>query len=403
MEETGKPLNSEDLLRIARGDDPHRPPMWNGLPRMTTPTQVPTRPMADDGQLFEFLFPYPIHIFDSSEWPPLRITRDGIEIHLLKPMTTPVTAKEQLAAGNECPDLYFSNVRAVVLTTSQGYPTTHDRVFEIVRHTLQWVRILSRQFWIGIGSVGVAAASRGSVFTTEGAAVRQMNYAVFGSTILVRALPLRFWVPLGACVTNNEPVPVSESIYCDGLASFAAGDIVRCLVELGIAGEIELSNLLDDSARLNPSSAGAKKYRKERRTMSFEQRLLTCPSWLGAESVGNFTVPNMPPDWVEKLLLLYRFRNKAAHEGRAVVSDGTGSIRPLAPGELQSFIFSMEVFYRWSKEQRMKLGLIVPGMSIDRSQQIIAILGDPQARSGLVMGTSESSNIVDNNPTPEKP
>jgi hypothetical protein len=72
---SGKTLGVEELLRLARGDDPNRPAMWNGPPHITTPPQRPIRPMADEGQMFEFLLPFPIHIFDSAEWPPLRIAR----------------------------------------------------------------------------------------------------------------------------------------------------------------------------------------------------------------------------------------------------------------------------------------------------------------------------------------
>lgn len=271
--ETG--LSSEDLLRIVRGDDPNRPPMWNGLPRMTTPPDTPTKPMSENGQLFEFLLPYPIHIFDSTDWPPLRIAHDGTEIYLLKPISTSVTATEQLAVGNESPDLYCSNVRAVVLKTFQGFPSTHEGVFEIVRHALQWMRVLSRQFWIGTGAAGVAAASRGSAFNVDGAFVTQMNYALYGSTVLVHALPRRFWEPLGQCVASGAPVPVSESIYCDALASFASGDSVRCLVELGVAVEIELTKLLDELAAVNPDADRAAKYRREKRELTFKHRLHT--------------------------------------------------------------------------------------------------------------------------------
>src|SRR5207302_10274293 len=87
-------LSSEDLLRIVRGDDPNRPPMWNGLPRMTTPPEAPSKPMAEDGQPFEFLFPYPIHTIDSAASPPLLIAAYAIETHLLKPISTPAPAKE---------------------------------------------------------------------------------------------------------------------------------------------------------------------------------------------------------------------------------------------------------------------------------------------------------------------
>jgi hypothetical protein len=56
----------------------------------------------------------------------------GILIHLLKPLSINVTAKEQVAAGNESPDLYCSNARAIFLKASPGFPTTHATVFEIV-------------------------------------------------------------------------------------------------------------------------------------------------------------------------------------------------------------------------------------------------------------------------------
>ncbi len=389
-------LTSEDLLRIVRGDDPNRPPMWNGLPRMTTPPEAPAKPMAENGQLFEFLFPFPIHIFDSTDWPPLRIARDGLDVHLLKPISMPVTAKEQLAAGNESPDLYSSNLRAIVLKTSQGFPATHDSVFEIVRHALQWMRVLSRQFWIGTGAAGVAAASRGSAFNVDGPFVTQMNYALYGSTVLVRSLPLRFWEPLGECVANGAPVPVSESIYCDALASFASGDSVRCLVQLGVAVEIELTNLLDNIASVQPDTGGAAKYRREKRELTFKQKLLTSTAWLHASNPKQFVLPDMPADWAVQILSLYKFRSTAAHEGRAVIMDSATGPRPLAAGDLQSFIFSTEVFYRWSRTQRLKFRLPAPAMSVDRSNQIIAILGDPLDRRGLVIGTSESSSTIEN-------
>lgn len=395
-------LSSEDLLRIVRGDDPNRPPMWNGLPRMTTPPDTPSKPMSEDGQLFEFLFPYPIHIFDSTDWPPLRIVHEGTEIYLLKPISTPVTATEQLAVGNESPDLYCSNVRAVVLKTFQGFPAAHDRVFEIVRQALQWMRVLSRQFWIGAGAAGVAASSRGSAFNVDGAFVTQMNYALYGSTVLVRALPRSFWEPLGQCVTSGAPAPVSESIYCDALASFASGDSVRCLVELGVAVEIELTKLLEEIAAVNPDPDGAAKYRREKRELTFKHRLLTATAWLHATNPKQFIIPNMPADWADHILSLYKFRSTAAHEGRAVIDSESGP-RPLAAGDLQSFIFSTETLFRWSSAQRLKFRLHAPAASLDRSNQIIAILGDPLDRRGFVIGTSESSsNIEDQSDSPSR-
>jgi hypothetical protein len=110
---------------------------------------------------------------------------------------------------------------------------------------------------------------------------------------------------------------------------------------------------------------------------------------VGSADPKHFTIPKMPVDWVDQIVSLYKFRNKAAHEGRAFISDSSG-VRPLATGELQSFIFSAEVLFRWSSDQRLKLGFSTPALSVDRSNQIIAILGEPLGRGGLVLDTSES-------------
>jgi len=385
-----RPLTAEEFLRLARGDDPIRPAIWNGPPHITTPPEKPMRPMADEGQMFEFLLPYPIHIFDSAEWPPLRIERSGVVHHLLKPLSMNVTAKEQVAAGNESPDLFCSNIRAIILKTSVGFPTKHATVFEIVKHALQWMRTLSRQYWIGTGTAGVAAAYRGSAFRVEGAVVRQMNYASYGHAAVVRAFPFEFWEPLGKLVEQNVPVPVSESIFCDGLSGFAAGDTVRCAVELGVAVEIELSNLLDDLATLRATTTGARKYMKERRKLSFERRFLDGSVWVGAIDPKTFTIPKRATDWTDQIMTLYKLRNKCAHQGRAVIPDGSGGLRPLTAGELQGFIFSVESFYRWSSDQRSRAGLPNPSGVLDRSHQISAIVGDPLTGGGFVTDTSES-------------
>lgn len=170
-------LTREELLKVARGDDPRRNPIWNGLPRATTPPQCPVRPMDNEGQLLEFLFPYPINIFDDAEWPGLLLRRDNLHVHLLKPLTSNISPRERTAAGNEAPDFFATNFRVFVERGAIGYPVKHVDVFPIVREALQWIRVLSRQYWIGTGGAGVAAAYRGSGFRIEPPFVSQMNYA----------------------------------------------------------------------------------------------------------------------------------------------------------------------------------------------------------------------------------
>lgn len=386
-----EPLTREELLRVARGDDPRRHPIWNGLPRATTPPRRPVRPMENEGQVLEFLFPYPINIFDDTEWPALSIKRNDLHVHLLKPVTSNVSPKESVATGNEAPDLFVTNLRVFVERIAIRYPLKHADIFPIIREALQWIRVLSRQYWIGTGSAGVAAAYRGSAFRIEPPLLTQMNYAGYGQTVQVRSLKLDSWQQVGNCVQAEIPVPPAESIFCDALSGVAAGDAVRSLIELGVSAEIEITNLLDDVSAARSADGGAKRYLKMRREHEdyFRTKLLLVSKELGLDDPLTYHPPKMPPDWANLVQQLYNFRSKAAHEGRCLVEGRTaGTTRPLKNGELQSFIFSVETMFRWARDQRQRLGLATVATA-RRDGQIVSIVGGIEG-CGFAMDTSES-------------
>jgi hypothetical protein len=347
--------------------------------------------MEDEGQLFEFLLPYPINIFDDTAWQPLLIRRGDLQVHLLKPVSQQLSPKEQVAAGNEAPDLFSTDFPAVVLRTAPRYPITHGEVFQVVREALQWIRVLSRQYWIGTGTAGVAAAYRGSAFRVEPPLIGQMNYAGYGQTVQVRSFKLDSWIQVGACVEAQIPVPPAESILCDALSSFASGDPVKCLLELGVAVEIELTNLLDDVVAARPKEAAAKRYlelRAQHRDY-FRTKLREIPKDLGLDDPLAYSVSKMPPNWAELLQQLYDFRSKAAHEGRCVVEDKTlRTTRPLKTGELQSFIFAAEALFTWGRQQRQRVGLATVATP-RRDDQIMSIIGGI-GEGGVFLGTSEA-------------
>src|SRR5690348_9169712 len=143
-------LNTEEFLKMARGDDPGKMPILNGPPNITTPPQFPQRPMADEGQLFEYLFTFPINIFSSDEWPAIRLDLPEIELYLLKPITVRAAVNNKFGAGNEIPELFISNLRAVVLKTGKGFPANYYQLAAHIQKAIQWIRVMTRQYWIGI-------------------------------------------------------------------------------------------------------------------------------------------------------------------------------------------------------------------------------------------------------------
>jgi hypothetical protein len=307
-------------------------------------------------------------------------------------MSKQVLPKEQVAAGNETPDLFSTDFPVVVLRTAPRFPVKHGEVFPIVREALQWIRVLSRQYWIGTGTAGVAAGYRGSAFRIEPPTVSQMNYAGYRQTVQVRSLKIDSWNQVGASVEAQIPVPPSESIFCDALSSFASGDPVRCVLELGISAEIELTNLLDDIAAKRPTELAAKRYltsRKKRRDY-FRTKLLVVSKALGLDNPLTYTAPNMTPNWAELLQQLYDFRGKAAHEGRCLVDDkASHTRRPLKAGELQSFIFSVEALFNWGRKQRETHG-IANVATPRKDDQIVSIIGGIDEGGGTMLETSES-------------
>src|SRR6266513_3706547 len=146
-------------------------------------------------------------------------------------------------------------------------------------------------------------------------------------------------------VEQRTAIPASQSIFCDALTSFAVGDSVVALTQLGVASEIALTNLLDEVAASNPNSAPTKVYLQARHEQKdkFGSKLLKFPIEFGFSDPRGFQPPNKANQWVDHLLLLYKFRNKAAHEGRAAINERTiGGQRDLKAGELGTFIFSVE-------------------------------------------------------------
>jgi hypothetical protein len=372
--------------------------MWNGPPRITTPPQFPNRPRCQDGQLFEFLLPYPIHIFDDTAWPALHVKRPDVEILLLKPITQTVSPKEEISRGNETPDLFVTTFLAMVEPGSSSYPLDHKTAFSVVSDAIKWIRILTRQYWIGSGAAGVAAQYRGSVFRLEGPNTFQRNFAHYGQTTIIRSLSRSVWEGVIYPVEQQKPIPIAHSFFCDALTSFAVGDEVLALVQLGVACEAAITSILDDLASALPRSAASIEYLKARHELrdKFGAKLLKHSIAFGLTDPQLFRPASKPQNWVELVLRLYKFRNKAAHEGRPVLKISKGSSRPLNSGELQSFMFAVETLFQWIREQRQsKLG--VPDIPMSVEKQVVAIVGGIKEGGGFILDTGESHR-QDNKP-----
>ena len=331
-------------------------PLWNGPLRLKTPPAAPVQ-LNRDGSLIEFLLPYPMHIADWSAWDDLLDKVGNIEVRVEKPVVVPIEAAAAGTFSNDAPDLFCTIVR-VLVPGNLGWPTIEKDTYRVVESMLQWLRILARQYWLLHGSTGVSAFYRGTIFSSSGTTLSQQNFASYDRTVLVRPLSREIWDSVRSNASAHRSIPVSESILCDALMSIASRDDVKGLVELGLAAEIELTRLLEAVA-VNRTDPAAKDFleRKRRRQDKFQWKLEDSSVALGLDDPGKFQIAGGPPNWKDKLILLYKFRGSVAHSGKAVVEE-SGVTRPITDPEISGFIFAVEALLHWSAAQRRQRSLI---------------------------------------------
>jgi len=380
-------LKREDFLRIQRREDPRRDPLWNGMPHITTPPHSPLKPrLNEDCQLFDFLLPYPIQVFDDGIWPALLVNRNDIEVSLLKPAFRPVDLAGGLTVGNERPDLFASVFPAVIPGSSRSYAAKPAKVFSVVADAIRWIRILTRQYWIGTGSTGVSAQYRGSAFRVERREVYQSNFAHYGQAVLASSLDLSVWHTLIQPVEYSIQPPVDQTLFCDALLSLAMQETATATIQLGMAVEIAITNLLDDLAAEQPKSEATRNYRSS--YASFRSKLAEHSVAFGLSDPGKYHMEWAPPDWVGHLGVLYEGRGKAAHSGKALVRiKESGQFRPLTFEDLQTFVFSAEALFAWISDERSKH---VAGAKIFRPLRIKGIVSGWGKDGEVSFHTSES-------------
>src|SRR5207302_884196 len=214
--------------------------------RIVTPPITTGDNLDGDGFLAEYLLGYPVHILDDQPWPPLRYMLRDRPLEILKPISvsTPRWQPDK-RIGNESPDVYCTILR--VKSSIDGcseVPSPQD-IWPIVALLMTWIRVKGRQYWILHSGSGFSALFRGSVFTRRGEKSEHQNFGSYGYNVLVHPLSRELWDSMANEVSSHLGPPVSESIFCDALLSIVAGDDHKAVLELAVASEIEVTQLLD--------------------------------------------------------------------------------------------------------------------------------------------------------------
>lgn len=315
-------------------------PMLNGLARGVTPPA--SRPvMLANQRIFEFLVPYPLLMVDRADWPNLRFQIESASVEVTKPIVAFGALEAAGRLGNEAPEAYCTILR---VTTSDSKSPSSESLWSVVESALAWIRVRSRQYWLLHGSTGYGASFRGSILQNGS----MSNFAGFGATILVRPFTKEMWLSIEGDLTHSDTPPVSESIFCDGLLSAVAGDETKALLELGVACEIELTQLLAAAANAGPSTPDKTDYlTNEGDWDPFKTKFKKWPQRLGLDDVASHPTAGIPSNWPDLVLELYRLRGGVAHSGKKKFSGAS----------VQSYVFAANALFSYSLAQKTRLGL----------------------------------------------
>ncbi len=351
----------EEIRKTLIGEQPGRLPLTNGGMSLTTPPpSAPAQVLAEPGQMVEFLLPFPIYIVDTQPWPSIKTQVKNVEVTIEKPICKPLGFSIPFAFSNQVADLHCTVVRTLTKHREGTAMASHSDLFSAVLSCLQRIRVVGRQYWLLEGSAGVGPYYRGSMFSRNQSSVSQRNFVSSGDTIVVKPLTKAIWESIGNDIVRSNPVPLSESIFCDALVSYVTQDPAKCLVELGVAAEIEITQLLDEMSQKQPTSSIVSEYlsRKAKPSDVFRWKFEQAAPAFGLTSRAIFKESGLPGNWSDGVLRLYKSRNKVVHTGSCVVVDETtNAARPLRAGDLERHIYCMEAYFYWSYVQRTRLGL----------------------------------------------
>jgi hypothetical protein len=343
--EFGRIYRSDEKAVDDRWDQPGILPVSNGPHSFTTPPEKPSFTLAEDGQTIEFTLPYPMHVVDIAEWPPIRFKLSDKTLTVSKPLPLQAIPQMQGLLGNELPAAHYSVLRVGCASRqSANFPSASD-LWPFVERVCEWIRIKCRHYWLLTGQSGFAASLHASVLTQNGNVVSQKNVVSYGRNLVVKPLDCPIWQSIEHELMNNIALPVSESLYCDALVSAFGGNEIKAVLELGVAAEVEISDLLAAVANTLPSNSIKKKFLKQQ--PKFTPKLREWPQQLGLDKAEGFTLASLFPGWVDVLCELYRFRNSVAHSGTL---QATGH----PTKHLSQYIYATNALFAYTRAQRVK-------------------------------------------------
>jgi hypothetical protein len=314
--------------------------------------------MPNRSQFFEYILQFPILIHDQTPWRVLHLSAEKCIANILKPVTISAELVGTSPLSSNVPQTHLTGF-GIHVQYEKDTPGLRITDFsKLVFRVASWIRVTCRQFWILSGSHGFSEQYHGTSNRYFENRLEQEHYSVWSGGVVLKPLTLQTWLELEVLINSFEQPPVSDSMFCDALNYFASGNTLQCIVLLGIAAEIEISNLLDEFASASSDINAKVSYstRKKNHTDNFSWKLKDGSLLFQlSDPMANLGLGGHK--WADSLLELYKLRGSAVHAGKLPEFTGSQPGQDPAFSNVARFVFAVEDMYQWADEQRTLNGL----------------------------------------------
>ena len=287
-----------------------------------------------------------IHTEGADKWPKLCFQEWGKEVEITPPKA-------------------LSDSEVEIIIEYPGISSKWDATVpeNTPRSLLSWMRVYSRQYWIGY-TESIARITRGSIQFKK-----ETESQVLGGFRVQRGFqygsPLRGeqWSSIGQKLASGELPDADQLIFCDALLDVAQGDMPQAVISLGISCEIAVNALIDDVLMsMGPGVHGLfEKYGR----YTFDEGISKMIAQLGGQRFKDFVPPpaddanptnlQIAKDAASRVSTLYRNRGRAAHRrGFEFRYPGDQAFR-LDHETIRGFLAAVERFFWWVDAQRTAL------------------------------------------------
>jgi hypothetical protein len=205
----------------------------------------------------------------------------------------------------------------------------------LIANVLSWIRVLTRQFWLG-----KQARPAGLVPSYELFEDGQTLHSGGGVNVLKYGRPLERsdWDALGICNTGAALPDIALVTFCDSLLSYGNGDRRHSLIQMASCCDQEVNYLVERAYTSKAPSLAA--FIKKRLRYEFSTAHSELVHALGLQPFNEFDAKA-----AKKINELYDYRGRAIHQKNLAF------IMP----DPMSFAWAVEKLFSWSEAQANRL------------------------------------------------